>query len=100
MRRVGSALIAMGTALLMLGFTVPAEASTGEVVVFETEINPLTTYENPAGCNKLPLAAHVLINKTDKPVRVYTDPLCLSPSFTVQPGHGSHVTPGSGSFSV
>jgi hypothetical protein len=68
--------------------------------LLETEMQQLTTYENPDGCHKLPLAAHVLNNQTDEPVRIYGDPLCLGPSVTVEPGHGSHVPPGSGSFSA
>ncbi|GAA0823688.1 hypothetical protein ACFQVD_03335 [Streptosporangium amethystogenes subsp. fukuiense] len=84
----------------LLGTPVPAQAATGEVVVFEVEPIPLKVYTDPSGCVKLPPAAHVLINQTDKPVRTYSDPLCLGPSLTVQPGYGTHVAPGSGSFSV
>ncbi|MEU5849146.1 hypothetical protein [Saccharopolyspora shandongensis] len=77
-----------------------AAAANGEVVVFETEAQQLTTYAAPQGCEKLPLAAHVLVNNTDGPVRIYGDPLCMGPSVTVLPGYGSHVAPGSGSFSA
>ncbi|MDA3624615.1 hypothetical protein OU415_04135 [Saccharopolyspora sp. WRP15-2] len=77
-----------------------AAAASGEVVVFETELQPLTTYADPTGCQKLPLAAHVLTNNTDSPVRIYGDPFCLGPSVIVLPGHGTHVAPGSGSFSA
>lgn len=77
-----------------------ALAATGQVTVFETEVQELTTYDDPSGCQKLPPAAHVLNNKTDEPVRIYGDPLCVGPSLVVQPGHGSHVAPGSGSFSA
>ncbi|MYU20749.1 hypothetical protein [Streptomyces sp. SID8352] len=78
----------------------PAAAADGEVTVFQTELQPLTVYKDPAGCQKLPAAAHVLNNTTDRPVRIYGDPFCLGPSLVVPPGHGSHVAPGSGSFSV
>ncbi len=77
-----------------------ALAATGQVTVFETEVQELTTYDDPSGCQQLPPAAHVLNNETDEPVRIYGDPLCLGPSLVVQPGHGSHVAPGSGSFSA
>lgn len=77
-----------------------ALAATGEVVVFGTEVEPLTTYDNPSGCYKLPMTAHVLVNKTDGPVQIYGDPFCMSPSLSIQPGFGSHVASGSGSFSV
>lgn len=77
-----------------------AAAEPGEVVVFGTELAPLTVYEEPYGCHKLPADAHVLTNRTDRPVTVYADPLCLTPGLTVQPGYGAHVAPGSGSFSA
>ncbi|QUH06319.1 hypothetical protein HUO13_28460 [Saccharopolyspora erythraea] len=89
-----------GALPVMVAAAVPASAATEQVTVFETEAQPLTTYENPDGCYKLPPAAHVLNNQTNEPVRIYGDPLCLGPSMTVEPGHGSHVAPGSGSFSV
>ncbi|MDT0270785.1 hypothetical protein RM844_31400 [Streptomyces sp. DSM 44915] len=60
----------------------------------------MTNYQDPTGCHKLPLDAHVLSNNTDGPVVIYGDPLCLTPGLTVQPGYGSHVAPGSGSFSA
>ena|SRR5215203_6181059 len=101
MRRVRSALTAALAAFAFVGAAAaPAVAASGEVSVFETELNPLSTYENPAGCHKLPPAAHVLSNRTDQPVRIYGDPFCMGASLTVQPGYGAHVASGSGSFSV
>ncbi|MGW3467627.1 hypothetical protein ACWDKQ_03980 [Saccharopolyspora sp. NPDC000995] len=101
MSKTGMALLGLFGALSAMGaVAVPASAATGQVTVFETEAQPLTTYENPDGCYKLPLAAHVLNNQTDKPVRIYGDPFCMTPSLTVEPGRGSHVAPGSGSFSL
>lgn len=95
------ALLAFFGALSTMGAAaVPASAATGQVTVFETEVQSLTTYDNPDGCYKLPLAAHVLNNQTDEPVRIYGDPFCMGPSLLVEPGHGSHVAPGSGSFSI
>ncbi|MEV4394083.1 hypothetical protein [Nonomuraea sp. NPDC049607] len=78
----------------------PARAATGQVVVFQVEALPLEIYDDPGGCTKLPLAAHVLNNQTDQAVRIYGDPFCLGSSVTVRPGYGSHVPAGSGSFSV
>lgn len=79
----------------------PASAEpAGQVTVFSTEFQELDTWENPEGCQKLPLAAHVLINQTDGPVHTYGDPLCLVPNLTVQPGYGAHVAAGTGSFSA
>ncbi|WP_409473353.1 hypothetical protein [Streptomyces sp. HC307] len=102
MRRICSTLTALAAAVLALGVTAaPANAATGEVVVFEVETAPLTVYTNPAeGCYKLPAAAHVLTNRTDLPLRIHADPLCLDPGLTVEPGYGSHVAAGSGSFSI
>ncbi|MGH3625805.1 MAG: hypothetical protein ACRDQ5_29210 [Sciscionella sp.] len=70
------------------------------MTVFENEFTPLVDYSNPAGCYKLPLLSHVLVNHTASDVRIYLDPLCLGPSVTLRPGYGSHVAIGSGSFSV
>ncbi|MEU9686110.1 hypothetical protein [Amycolatopsis japonica] len=78
----------------------PAQAVAGEVVVFSTEFERLDTYRNPEGCNKLPIAAHVLVNLSSSEVVIHADPLCLTPGLPVAPGFGSHVAPGSGSFSV
>jgi hypothetical protein len=75
-------------------------ADSNEVVVFRNEFVPLSVYQDPHGCQKLPVDAHVLTNRTDRPVTVYGDPFCLTPGLTVQPGYGAHVAPGSGSFSA
>ncbi|KDN22610.1 hypothetical protein DV20_08745 [Amycolatopsis rifamycinica] len=75
-------------------------ADTGRVVVFSTEEQALDQWEDPAGCQKLPVTAHVLINDTDAVVTTYADPLCLTPGLSVEPGYGAHVAPGTGSFSV
>ncbi|MFL6118570.1 hypothetical protein [Actinophytocola sp.] len=80
--------------------TANTDAARGRVTVFSTESTKLSSWDDPSGCVKLPAAAHVLINETDAPVRIYGDLFCRSPSLTVQPGYGSHVTPGSGSFAV
>lgn len=95
-------LLAM-TCALLAGTAAPgtaAAAEPGEVVVFRTELAPLTVYPEPHGCHKLPADAHVLTNRTDRPVTVYGDPFCLTPGLIVQPGFGAHVAPGSGSFSA
>jgi hypothetical protein len=89
-----------GGVLVVVGAAVPASAAQGQVVVFSTENAPLDKYDDPSGCNRLPDAAHVLDNLTDKPVTIYGDPQCLSPGAVVDPGYGSHVPAGSGSFSV
>ncbi|WP_235965771.1 hypothetical protein [Herbidospora solisilvae] len=92
--------VAAGSVMSVLGAPIPAHAATGQVVVFSTEFTPLSIYNDPEGCHKLPLASTQLNNQTDRPVRVYLDPFCLTPSITVQPGHGSRVPPVTGSFSV
>jgi Na+-transporting NADH:ubiquinone oxidoreductase subunit NqrA len=74
-------------------------AVAGTVTVFSTELTPLTVYQNPSGCNRLPDGAHVLTNQSSGLVTVYADPYCMTPGLTVRPGYGSHVTPGAGSFS-
>ncbi|MFJ5933644.1 hypothetical protein [Streptomyces sp. NPDC093071] len=97
-RSLVTLLLASGAALGLL--QTPATAAEGTVTVFQTEAHPLAVYENPRGCHRLPAAAHVLNNTTDGPVRIHADPFCLGPSLTVAPGRGSHVAPGSGSFSA
>ncbi|MFE1272263.1 hypothetical protein [Streptomyces sp. NPDC058758] len=97
-RAVLISLVAVG-AVLGLGGSAQAAAS-GDVVVFSTEVQPLDVYRDPAGCQQLPTAAHVLTNRTDGPVRIYGNPFCLGPSVVVQPGYGTHVPGGAGSFSA
>jgi hypothetical protein len=91
--------VALAIPAVILGAE-PAAAASGRVVVFETEVQELSTYDDPSGCTKLPAAAHVLLNLTDEPVKTYGDPLCLVPSLTVEPGYGAHVPPATGSFSA
>lgn len=100
MRRI-PVLVALGVAgLLMAATTAPAQAATGQVVVFSTEVSPLKTYENPEGCYSFPSFAHVLNNQTDAPVQLHADPFCATPGVTILPGFGMHVPEGYGSFSV
>jgi hypothetical protein len=75
-------------------------AASGAVLVFQHELTATTRYVNPKGCTKLPLAAHLLVNTTDKDVKLYADPLCLTYSMVVPPGYGAHIPPVTGSFSV
>lgn len=95
----GAAMIATATSLAA-AMPATAESDTGKIIVFSTEVTELAVWEDPDGCVKLPIDAHVLINQTGKDVVIYGDPLCLTPGLTVAPGFGSHVAPGSGSFSV
>ncbi|KOV77991.1 hypothetical protein [Nocardia sp. NRRL S-836] len=101
MKRLVTATLATLAATGLLGSAAsPAQAAEGRVAVFSTEVTPVAVYEDPNGCTTLPPDAHVLVNLTDTEVVVYGDPLCLTPGVAVAPGYGSHVTPGSGSFSV
>lgn len=96
-------IVAAFAAAAVLGLAAaPASAAEGvnEVVVFSHEFAPLRVYEDPQGCQALPVDAHQLNNQTDKMVTVYGDPFCLTPQIQVQPGHGAHIAPGSGSFSA
>ncbi|WP_285738937.1 hypothetical protein [Kitasatospora phosalacinea] len=100
-RAILVSLVAVGS---VLGLAAPApaapRAASGDVVVFSTEAQPLDVYRDPAGCQQLPTLAHVLANQTDRPVKVYGNPFCLGPSVVVQPGYGTHVPGGAGSFSA
>lgn len=99
-RLVIAAMSAVSVGALLMVASPPAQAAAGEVVVFSTEFQRLDTYRNPDGCYKLPIAAHVLANLTSAEVGVHGDPLCLTPGMRVPAGYGSHVQPGTGSFSV
>ncbi|MFF0148825.1 hypothetical protein ATK36_0272 [Amycolatopsis sulphurea] len=96
----GTTLPAIAGIALCSGDVSPASAATGEVTVSATELSPLTTYHDPAGCYRVPVAAHVLASQAGTPVRIYAGPLCAGPSLTARPGDGSHVAPSSDSFSV
>jgi hypothetical protein len=97
-----TAAIAAIAAPLLVGSPAHAaqSAAKGNVEVFSTEFEKVQVYEHPAGCNKLPLTAHVLINNTDAPVGTYVDPYCLIRTMTVEPGYGAHVPSATGSFAV
>jgi hypothetical protein len=99
--RAKAILVSLVAAGSVLGLAGAAQAAaSGDVVVFSTEAQPLDIYRDPEGCRQLPTAAHVLSNLTDKPVKVYSNPFCLGPSLVVQPGYGTHVPGGAGSFSA
>ncbi|WP_410673669.1 hypothetical protein [Amycolatopsis sp. cmx-4-68] len=102
MKRFTAVLSATLTATALLVPASPAAgAATGEVVVFTTEVVPLDVHENPRGCYALPEGAHVLANRTDRPVRVYGAPECFGPPLlTVEANRGSHVPPAGASFRV
>ncbi|RSN43403.1 hypothetical protein DMC64_22455 [Amycolatopsis sp. WAC 04197] len=99
-RLVAAVSSAASVGALLIVPSPPAQAAAGEVVVFSTEFQRLDTYRNPEGCNKLPVAAHVLLNQSSSEVVVHADPFCLTPGVPVEPGFGSHVPAGSGAFSV
>ncbi|MFF7789823.1 hypothetical protein [Streptomyces sp. NPDC007991] len=99
--RAKSLLVSLVAAGSVLGLAGGAQAAaSGDVVVFSTELQPLDVYRDPEGCRQLPAAAHVLSNLTDQPVKIYSNPFCLGPSLVVQPGYGTHVPGGAGSFSA
>lgn len=100
MREFLVSLAAAGAVLALTGATPAPRAAPGTVTVFSTELQPLDVYTDPSGCNQLPTLAHVLMNQTDRPVKVYGNPFCLGPSLSVQPGYGTHVPGGAGSFSA
>lgn len=82
-------------ALVGLGVAPQAAAASGQVVAFASEFVPTRTWHNPSGCHQLPLGAHVIVDNTDTPIRVYADPLCVIPTepfATIQAGYGTHVS--------
>ncbi len=99
-RTVSATLSTLAATVLLASVSPPAQAAAGRVAVFSTEVTPVKIYYSPSGCNKLPPDAHVLVNLTNTDVVVHADPFCLTPGLVVAEEHGSHVTPGSGAFSV
>lgn len=99
------ALSALFAAATLVGMAAaPAQAASGQVVVYSTQLRPLDVYKDPRGCIKLPVDAHVLDNLTDSTITVYADPFCTIPltenALTLgqlKPGYGTHVS-GAGSF--
>jgi len=94
--------LAFATAAAMTTAVVPAAATpaTGRVVAFVADLLPVTTFENPSGCNQFPLGAHIVFNETDGPIEVFADPECfvpLEPLATLEAGRSMHVT-AAGSF--
>ncbi|WP_062435896.1 hypothetical protein [Herbidospora daliensis] len=102
MRPISKLPIITAACLAGLAFATPALAADGPVVVFQNELTPLTIFEDPSGCMRLPLGASVVNNQTQGNINVYADPFCLIPyvpASTIAPGYGARVM-GIGSFSA
>ncbi|GAA3761185.1 hypothetical protein [Salinactinospora qingdaonensis] len=104
MRKLFDTITASAVAgVLSLALAAPAHAATGDVIVFKTEAEPLTTYSDPesGSCHRLDATAHVLINRTDSTLRIHSNVFCLGPGVPVKPNHGWHAPPsGVFAFSV
>ncbi|MGH3761628.1 hypothetical protein [Actinophytocola sp.] len=93
-----TALIALTAAtMLTAGATASAaaEPDTPQVVAFIGDFLPTEVWDEPTGCNALPIGTHVVFNETDAPITVYVDPLCLiplAPLAKLEPGHSMHVS--------
>jgi hypothetical protein len=92
--------VAAAAAAVVLGAG-PVHAATGDVIVFTTEFEEITTYQDPGSgsCTRLPATAHVVINRTDSDVFIHGGPFCSGPGALVAPEHGWHAPP-SGFFSI
>ncbi|KOX12398.1 hypothetical protein [Nocardiopsis sp. NRRL B-16309] len=102
MKLLGSLVAAFAAAAAaVLVSAVPAQAATGEIVVFTTELEEVTTYQDPesGSCRHLPLTAHVVINQTDSDVFIHANAFCFGPGVLVAPDRGWHAPP-SGMFSL
>ncbi len=88
------------TAGLLVVSAPHASATEGRVLVFTTEISKATVYENPTGCTVFPPAAHIVVNQTNTPIKIYAGPSCIGPSIPVESGWGGHISPvpGTNSF--
>ncbi len=97
--RIRTSILALSAATLLVVGAPQAFAAEGKVLVFKTEFSEATVFDNPQGCIALPGFAHVLVNQTNAPIRVFGLPGCTGPSLTAQPGWGGHVPAAGGSFS-
>lgn len=73
----------------------------GYVDVFAIDLLPMKRYQNPDGCVALEAVAHVVINYSGLPIRMFAGSLsCSLPSvpYVVLSGAGVHVPPGFSSF--
>ncbi|ASU82555.1 hypothetical protein CDO52_06945 [Nocardiopsis gilva YIM 90087] len=79
----------------------PVHAATGEIIVFTTEFEEITVYQDPASgsCRRLPATAHTVINRTDADVFIHAGTSCFGPGVQVAPDRGWHAPP-SGMFSI
>lgn len=102
MRRTAMALAVALTASAALTSSAqasPAQASpgNGEVLVFTVDLVKATVFEDPRGCHELPLGAHVLINRTNRPIKIFPTG-CFGIGLTIGEGVGIHVPPAMGAF--
>ncbi|MCK2241566.1 MULTISPECIES: hypothetical protein [unclassified Crossiella] len=101
MRRVALTLAAVFAAGAALTGTAQATPAVGEVIVYSLDTMPVAIFDNPKGCYSIPVGAHVLINRTNRPVEIYPNPACLLlPILTLKEDTGAHAPPAAGSFRV
>ncbi|GAA2786719.1 hypothetical protein [Crossiella cryophila] len=101
MRRAALTLAAVLAAGAALTGTAQATPAIGEVIVYTVDTLPVVVFDNPTGCKKIPLGAHVLINRTNRPVEIYANPMCLPvPILILEEDTGAHAPPAAGSFRV
>ena len=88
----------IASAILAASATSPddavAQQPAEQVIVFENELTPLTSFDDIESCNNAPPLAHTIMNLTTRPITLYQDPVCGVPLVELQPNFGSHVAPG------
>ncbi|GAA4410122.1 hypothetical protein ACFQV2_31255 [Actinokineospora soli] len=84
--------VAVITAVLFGAAVTPAAAVDPDdgVLVYSIDFTPYDVYEKP-GCYQLLPTAHVVLNHSDRPIRIHAAPACLGPSVPLQPGTGAHT---------
>ncbi|GAB3439312.1 hypothetical protein [Actinophytocola sediminis] len=92
-----SVTLAVTAAVLLTTLAAPSATAqaTGRVVAFVGDLLPVRVWENPSGCNRLPLGTHVLFNETDRVIEAFADPWCLiplEPLAQLAPGTSMHVS--------
>ncbi|MEV4729405.1 hypothetical protein [Saccharopolyspora sp. NPDC049426] len=97
--RFAAVLLASGVVATGIAGTAVAQAPSDQVLVFIADaVVPVEKFQSPAGCHRLPLGTHVVINDTDDAITLYPAPDCSGLGVPLDPGHGAHELPAFGSF--
>ena len=108
--RIAAVLLASGLLATGIAGSAGAQAPVAkqgqeQVLVFILDkFVPVTKFEDPSGCYRLPAGTHVVINDTSREIEIHASPDCgqsaPAPGVPLKPGYGAHELPAFGSFSA